>query len=359
MSNEVRRGCKIFIRSGLTLASLAVVAVSISISQDFSTHPAQAANKVNIDSLDSRSVIHPRLLHTLRGHTGTVKSLNFSPNGKILVSGGSDNEPIIRFWNPQTGKKLGTINRAHQGSVDSVLISPDGKTLVSCGSDYRINLWNLKNLEFSRAFDGHTTSVLSLVVTPDSKMLISGGLDGIRLWDLKQQLPLATLVRFDNAIYTLAISQDGQTLASGDNKGVVKLWNLNSRQFIREIKAHAQIVTGLAFTPDGQSLASSSRDKTIKIWNVNKGTRVRTLTGHNNAVNAMAMNPDGKTLASGGQDGMKMWDLTTGQLKDIPQENNNYLSAWSQPIKDIAFSPDGKILASGGLDDTINIWLNQ
>ncbi len=111
-SNEASRGGKRFISSGLTLAFLATVAFSLSIGQELYTHPAHAANEVITNSSDSESFANPQLLRTLTGHTGTIKSLNFSPSGKLLVSGGAENDPIIRFWNPQTGKKLGMINRA-------------------------------------------------------------------------------------------------------------------------------------------------------------------------------------------------------------------------------------------------------
>lgn len=354
-----KKSKKILTTSNFKWAVLAVT-FFIPIVHNPSINTAQAANEVRIDSFEHSSFTPPRLIRTITGHTGVVKSLNFSPNGKLLVSGGSSTEPIIRFWHPENGKRLATINRAHQGSVDAILISPDGKTLVSSGSDYRINLWNLKTLEFSRAFDGHTSPVLSLVTTPDSKILVSGGLDGIRLWDLEQQLPLATLVRYDNAIYTLAISADGQTLASGDNKGVVKLWDLKSRKLIKQLKAHSQTVTGLAFTPDGETLVTASRDKNIKIWNISNGEQTQTLTGHNQAINAIAINPNGQILVSAAQDGIKLWDLSTGKLKNPtknPTEaNNNLPSIWTQPTKEIAFSADGKMLASGGMDEKINIW---
>lgn len=359
VKNEASRKSKRFLPSGMTLAFLATFAFSLSMSQDFYTHPAQAADEPNITASENRSFTQLRLLRTLTGHTGTIKSLNFSPNSKMLVSGGSDYEPTIRFWHPQNGKKLGTINRAHQGAIDSILITPDGKTLISCGSDYRINFWNLRTLEFSRAFDGHTTSVLSLALTPDSQILASGGLDGIRLWDLQNKLPLATLASFDNAIYSLAISPNSQILASGDNKGIIKLWDIQSRKLITQFNAHSEIITRLVFTPDGQTLVSSSRDKTIKIWNINNGQQIRTLKGHNNWVNTIAISPDGNTLASGGQDGMKLWDLTTGELKNISPENSNSVMAWTQPITEIAFSSDGKMIATGGVDQKINIWLNQ
>ncbi|WP_373867165.1 WD40 repeat domain-containing protein [Trichormus variabilis] len=356
MTSKARSGGSAVIRPQMILALMAAVALATSIGQEFYIHPAQAANEVIPNSPDSKpdskSFANPRLLHTLRGHTGTVKSLAFSPNGKLLVSGGGQNEGIIYFWNLKNGKRVGTINRAHQASVDAVLISPDGKTLVSCGSDYKINFWNLKNLEFSRSFAEHTGQLLSLVASSDSKVLVSGGLDGIRLWDLPQQRPLSTLVRFDNAIYTLAISPDGQTLASGDSQGVVKLWNLSNGKLIQQLQAHSQIVTAVAFTPNGERLVTSSRDKTIKIWDVNNGVQVQTLTGHDNWVNAIAINPDGQTLASAGKDGIKLWDLNTGELKHTLDGHSDWVSA-------IAFSADGKMLASGGFDQKINIWQTQ
>ncbi len=92
---------------------------------------------------------------------------------------------------------------------------------------------------------------------------------------------------------------------------------------------------------------------------MNNGEQVQTLTGHNQSVNTIAISPDGNTLASGGQDGLKMWNLTTGELKIQPDANSKLVIAKDQPVTEIAFSADGKILASGGLNQKINIWLNQ
>jgi WD40 repeat protein len=55
-------------------------------------------------------------------------------------------------------------------------------------NDNTINLWNLSNNRLSRSFMEHSTNVISLAVSPDSRVLVSGALDGIRMWDLLQQL---------------------------------------------------------------------------------------------------------------------------------------------------------------------------
>lgn len=299
------------------------------------------------------SFANPQLIYTFTEHLGTIKSLVFTPDSQTLVSGGSDNDGIIRLWNTTTGKRTGTINRAHKTAIESIVISPDGQTLASGGDDETINLWNLKNNTLTRSFVGHTSNVLSLAITPNGKVLVSGALDGIRMWDLLQQRPLATLTRFDNLIYTLAISPDGQTLASGDNVGVIKLWDLGTGKLIRTVlAAHTNTVTKLVFSPDGNTLISGSRDRTIKLWNVSSGELVRTLTGHNSWVNAIALNRNGQTLASAGRDGVKLWNLTTGELITTLYGHSDWVSA-------IAFSPDGRKLATGGFDRKINLWQLQ
>ncbi|GAB1537736.1 hypothetical protein NUACC21_03900 [Scytonema sp. NUACC21] len=296
---------------------------------------------------------NPLLLYSFRENLGTIKSLAFSPDSRILVGGGSENEGIVRMWDTLTGRRLATINRAHTTAVESILISPDGQTLATSSTDNTINLWNLVSNRFTRSFVGHTSNVLSLAVSPDGKILASGALDGIRLWDLLQQRPLATLVRFDNFIYTLAISPDGQTLVSGDRRGIIKFWDLNSGKLIRTIPdAHFNTITKIVFTPDGSTLVSASRDRTIKLWNASTGTFVRNLTGHNNWVNSVTISPNGQTLASAGRDGIKVWNLTTGELLNTLYGHTDWVST-------IVFSPDGTMLASGGFDRRVNIWLAQ
>jgi WD40 repeat protein len=188
VSSEGRGGGN-FLRPDIILAFMVSVALPVSAWEGFYIHQAHAAIEVTPNSQATTSFANAQLLYTLKGHNGTVKSLAFSPDSTILVSGGAENEGVIRIWNPVNGKKLGNINKAHKAAVESMVISPDGQTLASCSNDNTINLWNLKKFRFTRSFVGHTSNVLSLAVSPDSKVLISGALDGIRIWDLLQQRP--------------------------------------------------------------------------------------------------------------------------------------------------------------------------
>ena len=289
-----------------------------------------------------------QLLHTLVGHTGTVEALAFSPDSQILASGGGDNDTTIRLWQPETGKQVG-MAQAHQTAVRAIAITPDGKWLASCSDDTTVNIWSLKTNKFRRAFRENMSNVLSLAVTPDSQTLISGGLDGIRLWNMQQQRPIGTLVEYDNLIHSVAISPQGQLVASGDNNGVIKLWNLNTGRLIRTILGHSGTVSTMTFTPDGEILVTGSHDGTIKLWDVKSGELIRTLGLASNWVNSVAINPDGQTLASGGKDGIYLWQLSSGELIGTLSRNSDWVTK-------VAFSPDGQMLASGGFDKTIKIW---
>ncbi|MDB9475593.1 TIR domain-containing protein, partial [Dolichospermum circinale] len=77
---------------------------------------------------------------------------------------------------------------------------------------------------------------------------------------------------------------------------------------------HSGTIFSVSVSPDGRTLASGSQDKTIKLWNLDTGKEIRTLSGHSNFVYSVSFSPDGRTLASGGGDNtIKLWNLDTGK----------------------------------------------
>jgi hypothetical protein len=119
---------------------------------------------------------------------------------------------------------------------------------------------------------------------------------------------------------------------------------------IRTLTAHQNGVTSIAMSADGQTLASGSLDKSIKLWNLKTGDLLRTLTGNAFGVMSIAMSADGQTLASGiGVKSIKLWNLKTGDLLRT-------LTAHQNEVRSVAISPDGQTLASGSLDKTIKLW---
>ena len=297
---------------------------------------------------------------TLEGHSDSVSSVAYSPNGQTLASGGGEDK-TIKLWNVKTGKLLQTL-KGHSEGVTSVAYSPDGQTLASGSYDKTIKLWNVKTGKLLQTLKGHSKWVTSVAYSPDGQTLASGSYyspdgetlasegDDIKLWNVKTGKLLQTLKGHFNQVSSVAYSPDGQTLASADDK-TIKLWDIKTGNLLQTLEGHSYYsANSVAYSPDGQTLASGSSDKTIKLWDVKTGELLQTLEGHSNTVTSVAYSPDGQTLASGSYDKtIKLWNVKTGKLLQTLEDH-----FWF--VQSVAYSPDGQTLASGSGDDTIKIW---
>jgi WD40 repeat protein len=290
------------------------------------------------------------LKYTLKGHKAAIDSLVFSQDSKFLISGGSYNDPLIRFWWLKTGKEVENV-RAQRMAVIGMILTPNGKNLVTAGQDAAINVWNWDTKKYTATFLEHSNNIMSLAVSPDSEVLVSGALDGVKVWNLKMQRPIYTLAGVGTPIYSVAIHPGGYILAGGGDRGKVKFWNLKTGELISEFTPHYQPISQLAFTPDGELMVTASYDRSIKVWNYRTGKLLYTLIGHTGKIRAIAISPDGETLASCSNDGVRLWNIRTGQLLNRLEDHQDWVNS-------LAFSPDGRMLAGGGYAVEIKIWEN-
>ncbi|MEG4071921.1 AAA-like domain-containing protein [Microcoleus sp. Pol14D4] len=289
-----------------------------------------------------------KLIATLTGHSNRVNSVAFSPDGLTVASASSDN--TIQLWHLESHKPIATLS-GHSNSVRSVAFSPDGKRLASASSDNTIKLWHLETQKPIATITGHSNEVYSVAFSPDGLTLASASFDKtIQLWHLETQKPIATLTGHSNPVWSVAFSPDGLTLASASFDKTIKLWHLESQKPIATLTGHSDSVNSVAFSPDGLTLASASRDRTIQLWHLESQKPIVTLTGHSNPVNSVAFSPDGLTLASASFDKtIKLWHLES-------QKPTATLTGHSDSVYSVAFSPDGLTLASASRDRTIKLW---
>ena len=124
-------------------------------------------------------------IRTLKGHTDTVRSLAFSPDGTILVSGSVDD--TLRKWDTNTGSMLRKLV-GHSNDIRTVAFSPDGKMIASGSKDTTVRLWDAETGRFLPTLDGHFWEVRAVAFSPDGKTVVNVDSSTILFWDWKKLL---------------------------------------------------------------------------------------------------------------------------------------------------------------------------
>ncbi len=141
-------------------------------------------------------------------------------------------------------------------------------------------------------------------------------------------------------VAAIALSPDGNMLASASEDNTVRLWDVRTHEQLGPPITGRDRVRGIEFSPDGKTLAYASGDGTVRLLNVRTREEAKALSGSPGGVNDVAFSPDGKLLASVGFSGVQLWDAST---------HARHGRALRSPGFEVAFSPDGRTLAIAGL----------
>ena len=181
------------------------------------------------------------LLHTLQGHSEPVSSVSYSPDGQYIISWAwavnflshfwsksKENDNTIKVWDSRTGALLHTL-QGHSESVRSVSYSPDGQYIVSGSSDNTIKVWDSRTGALLHTLQGHTGSVESVCYSPDGKYIVSGSSDNtIKVWDSRTGALLHTLKGHSESVASVSYSPDGNYIVSGSRDHTIKVWWMGS-----------------------------------------------------------------------------------------------------------------------------------
>ncbi|OHD56265.1 MAG: hypothetical protein A2Y33_00410 [Spirochaetes bacterium GWF1_51_8] len=294
------------------------------------------------------------LLRNLAGHDQYVFYVQFSPDGKKLVSGSADK--TIRIWDIDAGieeTRVWGIYNAVWGIP--VAYSPSGKYIVG-GVYENLIVYDAadKMKELSKQ-TAHEKGIQSLKISPDGKYVITGGVDGtINVWTLPDLTPVNKVQGHEKEIWSLCLTPDGKYLLTGGEDTLGKIWSFPDLTLKEEIKYHCFPIEYVDISKDGKMFLMGSADSSTSVWKWGQYSEpFRVLKGHMGNVLVAVFSKEGKYIFSGGEDDeIIAFNIESGQevarLKDH----------WGD-VMSLCVSPNGKYLASGSRDKTIKVYLVQ
>ncbi|MCL4875036.1 MAG: protein kinase [Anaerolineae bacterium] len=327
-------------------------------------------------------------------HGGWVRSVDFSPDGAVVVSSSWDQTSggSLRLWDVATGTEIQRYF-GHNNTISTVLFSPDGTQLISSSADRSVRFLEVATgLQLMR-FQGHGDGVLSVALSSDARHLLVGEgntgssqLDtGVLLYDLNYGAEVHRLLDHNEWSWGVAFSPDGNYALSSsgafsDDKGnnVILYWDIETGEILQTLEGHIDTVYNVAFNADGTQAVSGSWDRTAILWDLTTGEMIRQFgtplsrseateeelsrrgadgklapyegEGHGGRVFGAVFSLDERYIITGaGDSDIRIWDIETGEVV-------RRLTGHTGAVNAIDLSPDGKTILSASEDGTLRLW---
>ena len=312
------------------------------------------------------------LVKFLKGRSGKTGKNQFMPPGKRdhlkpeeialikqwINEGASTGEP------GKTAEPLAGLPKVATKSptkpIHSAAATTDGK-LVALGRYGSVEIVDATAGKATRTITGIDGKVSSIVFSQDSgSLFVAAGVPGVSgvayQFSVADGKQIRSFQGHTDALYTLALSPDGMTLATGGYDQKIRLWDISTGKEKAILKGHNGCINGLSFRPDGKVLASASADRTVKLWDATNGSRLDTFSQPTKEQFTVLFSKDGKSLLAGGADNrIRHWSISEKALEGSnPLLDTKF--AHEGAVLGLALSPDGKSLISTAADKTLKLW---
>lgn len=302
------------------------------------------------------------LVESLGGHDKGIRAVTSSEKGNYIYS--SDTRGKILRWNLQGSNRVAdTLVNSRPGRIIRTLAVSTDERWLAAGGEFRdskgtggfIELYDLSTpAKEPRLISGFDGDVWNLLFTPDSKGLLAldnGGKsikhsnlntvtevvastvrlndidltrDGnhllgvsnngkVMLYDVENGYKPSEIYNNNTRIWTIAVSPADNTIAIGDESGLVKTFGLFTNEAPTALIGHISPINEIKFSGDGRFIATASKDKTVKLWNrENLNAQPISLSDHPTWVWTIAFSPDNEQILAGTQETVvRAWPVRT------------------------------------------------
>jgi WD40 repeat protein len=244
----------------------------------------------------------------------------------------------VKLWDATTGLQIGSFTN-HEHKAWSLAFSPDGRLLATGGGDQMVRLWDVATRQQTDQFQGHGGEVMSVAFSADGQSLASGGKDKkAMLWSVhpNRVVPTVSISISSAPIF----SRDSRFIAAGIGNNKVAAWDVATLQE----KAVFDGADGSAtFSSDGSALVTRGTNYFLRTFDVATRAAGKTIPGStvHEPYSHFVLSPDGRILAAGLANGtITFSDAKTGAaLTPITD-------AYTSNVFQLAFSPNGNLLAT-------------
>jgi WD40 repeat protein len=264
------------------------------------------------------------LAATLEGHIEPIQSLIWTPDGKGIITGGSQR---IFVWDVAEKKATKRFTESLLGDITCLAVSKDGETLFvadsATGGAGFIHQFHLPTAKHTATWKAHDDTIYSLEISLDGQQILSCGADSIvKLWDAKTRQSIATFEGHTNHVLAATFNHDGTQIASAGADREIKLWDIKSGEQIVSLGDEKSVYTALDWTGAGNALVVTTDKGAATVYSEFKahdgaqssaGTKERTLTAVTETLTAVASSADGNFIYAGSFDGnVHVWDSKSG-----------------------------------------------
>lgn len=292
------------------------------------------------------------------GAIGQFFMIPYRSDGRAILTEREDD--LVTVWDTSSGKETATLDhKTETNAAKDVLklaipfktiyplfmqaaFSPDGKRIVTANGDKTPKLWDAETGALIASLSGLTEPTYLALFCPDNRTILTYSIKGeVNLWDAETGKLRAKIVDRQGRTYGLALSFDGQTIATQVDD-TTSIWDTATAKLRQTIKRNKASLFSLS--NDGQLLATAGEEKrtTAKVWDTTTGQLKFALPRTEADTQSVVFSPNGRVLLTTSDRGVKLWDATNGEL----------LATLDKARFPTAFSRDGRLLLTGGTNDT-------